>query len=657
MFVYPQDALERLEYTKVLDQIREHCLSSEGAKMVNNTPIETDLKIVEKLLRETEECRNIFERGESFPLSGFESIIEDIQWLRKEGYVLDIEAIQRIYFIVFIALSVQQYTQDEEKKKYIPLLNKIIQEINVEHELVQEIDRVIDSNGEIKHDASPGLLKISKLIKAKEREGDKVFSQEMEFFKTKGFLTDSFETLRNGRRVLTVLVEYKRKVSGIIHDESATGKTVYIEPEKLVSLNIEIYNLYAERKAEIYKIIRDLCLVLRPYADQIIKAQEILTILDFIQAKAKYAYLIKGKRPNVQLKPCLNFIQAYNPILLVKNKSIGIPIVPFNLQLLAQNKILVLSGPNAGGKSVVLKSVGLLQLMIQSGILVPVDENSVFGIYKKMMVDIGDQQSLEDDLSTYSSHLKNMKTTIENVAHDTMVLFDEFGAGTDPKIGGAMAEAVLYHINKMKCQGVITTHYSNLKFFAFKAPGLVNGSMEFDKQKLMPTYQLQVGKPGSSFAFEIARKIGLPNHVVEYAMKKSGKNENAIDEMLVSLMAEKREFEKKFVGVLEKQDKLDRLIKSYELLAADLEVKKKKIKLEAKESKTVLLYAQKQEFQKAMQQMKKLKDEDEMRQWAEELKIKQAEANEQVQQLKHEVYHQEVKKNTKPIEQGDFVKL
>ncbi|MBK9043369.1 MAG: Smr/MutS family protein [Saprospiraceae bacterium] len=657
MFVYPSDALERLEYIKVIDHIREYCLSESGSLQLQHIAIETDAHVVEKLLKETEEFRNIFERGEVFPIFGFESIFYDIEWLKKDGYVLDVEAIQRIYFVISISLAVQEFVSDEEKRKFIPLLCNIVQPMELDQTLIREIDKVFDSKGEIKPDASPELLKISKQIKSKERESDKIFLQELEFFRTKGFLTDSFESIRNGRRVLTVLSEHKRKVGGIIHDESATGKSMFIEPEKLMSINIEINNLYADRKAEIYKIIRDLCIVIRPYSEQLLTAQEILTTLDVLRAKAKYAYEIKGKRPKIQKKSCLRIKVGYNPVLYVKNRNAGIPIIPFDLVLHNNNRILILSGPNAGGKSVVLKSVGLLQLLLQSGILIPVDENSEFGIFKQIFVDIGDQQSLEDDLSTYSSHLKNMKITLEKGGADSLILFDEFGAGTDPKIGGAMAEAVLYHLNKEKCFGVITTHYSNLKFFAFKAPGIVNGSMEFDKQKLVPTYQMHVGKPGSSFAFEIARKTGLPEHIIEYAQKKSGKNEQAVDEMLISLMDEKKEFEKKFDALIDKQDKLDRLIKSYEQMTADIEVKRKKMKLEAKESAAHILYSQKHELQKAIQEVKKIKDESSLKKMVEDLKEKQKIADEQLVNLKQEVYDQEVKKQSRPIEKGDFVKM
>lgn len=657
MKIFPTDGIERLEYSKVIEQVGTYCLSDMALDYLRTYHIHTEFTSVEKVLKETEELKKMFERGGELPMSAFESVENDINLLQKAGFVLDIEAIQRIYFIVTISESLKAMALDPEKMAELPLIRQIIYSLTIEEGLVSEIDKVLDSEGNVKPDASPELLKISKQITSKEREVDKVFLQELEYFRTKGFLSDSFESLRNGRRVLTVLTEHKRKVGGIIHDESATGKTLFIEPEKTMSLNIEVHNLYAERKAEIYKVIRDLCDRIRPFADQIVEAQHVLTGLDVVRSKALYAFHTGGVRPRIQKKPCLHIVQGVNPVLKSKNKALGIPVIPFDLQMLGQNRILILSGPNAGGKSVVLKSVGLLQMMVQSGILVPVNENSLFGVFSKIFVDIGDQQSLEDDLSTYSSHLKNMKKAVDETDSETLILFDEFGAGTDPKIGGAMAESVLYYLNQAKCFGVITTHYSNLKFFAFKIPGLLNGSMEFDKQKLNPTFQLHVGKPGSSFAFEIARKTGLPEKIIDYARKKTGKNEKAIDEMLVSLMDEKKEYESKFDSLIEKQDKLDRLIKSYEVLMAEMEVKKKKLKLEVKENSAFMLHAQKQALQKAMSEIQKVKDVEKIKSLSEKIKKEEAQLSVQVQDIKEEVFKEEQKKASRPIETGDFVKM
>jgi len=657
MLLFPKDIKEKVEYQKVIERIQSECLSFESVKYFDELKIETDLKLIERLLKETEEYRKSIERGESLPLSHFENILQDVVLLRKEGYVLDIEAIQRFHLILSIAMELKKYFLDIEKVKFNPLIHQIVEAIILDHTLVAEIERVLDVEGNIKPDASPELLKISKQIKSKERECDKVFNQELEFYKAKNHLSDSYESLRNGRRVLTVGIEYRKRVPGVIHDESATGKTVFIEPEKVLALNTEIYNLYAERRAEIYKIIRTLCAFLRPYSDLLVSLQHILVKLDTIRAKAKYAHTIGAKRPNVQHNACFQIKTAYNPILLQKNMNTSEIVVPFTLELLGKNRILILSGPNAGGKSVVMKSVGLLQMMVQSGILVPVDENSVFGIFEKIFVDIGDQQSLEDDLSTYSSHLQNMRYTSEQADKKSLVLIDEFGAGTDPKIGGAIAEAILFHLFNRKCFGVITTHYSNLKFFAFKMHGIVNGSMEFDKHRLIPTYQLHIGKPGSSFAFEIAQKIGLDEKIIQYAQQKTGKNEKAIDDMLITLMDEKREYEQKFESLIEKQDRLDKLIRSYEHMNAELEVKKKKIKLEAKESASIQLHSQNQEVQKLLKEIKKTKDEEKAKIVVEKLKVQQTEMNQQLASLKEEVFVQQAETSQEPITIGSFVRM
>ena len=373
-----------------------------------------------------------------------------------------------IYNLVSIALEMVKYFQDPIKAKMCPLIHQWVSNMIIDRKLTEEIDRVLDDEGNVRPNASEELMRISKLIKSKERELDKVFNSELDSYKTKGFLIDSQESIRNGRRVLTVAVEHKRKVSGILHDESATGKTVFIEPELVITLNHDIYNLYAERRHEIYKIIRSLCDYIRPYADALLVLEHTITKIDTVRAKAKFAYRLHASKPYIQAEPIFDIKTGFNPVLVIKSENHVISVVPFDLTLRFDNRVVVLSGPNAGGKSVVLKSVGLLHMMVQSGMLVTADENSKFGIFEKIFVDIGDQQSLDDDLSTYSSHLQSMRYLTDIADEKTLVLIDEFGSGTDPKIGGAIAEAILSDINYKKVYGVVTTHYSNLKFFASK---------------------------------------------------------------------------------------------------------------------------------------------------------------------------------------------
>lgn len=657
MFLYPKDLKEKLEFNKIIDLISKECLSEMGRTYFNEIEILTDLDKIQRLVNETDEYKKAIERSEHFPISHFEAITNDVALVRKEGYVLDIESIRNIYRIVSIGIDLTNYFKDLEKAKFNPLINEIVSNIIIDKALTNEIDRVLDEEGDVRPNASEELLKISKSIKSKERELDKVFNAELESLKNKGFLVDTLESLRNGRRVLTVAVEHKRKIPGIIHDESATGKTVYIEPEQVISINHEVYNLYAERRHEIYKILRALCAFIRPYADALLVVQHILVRIDTIRAKAKFAYRINAVKPYLQQKPTFGLKTAYNPVLVIKNEATAAPVIPFDLELHGNNRILVLSGPNAGGKSVALKSVGLLQLMIQSGMLITADENSRLGIFNKIFVDIGDQQSLEDDLSTYSSHLRNMRITTEEADKNTLVLIDEFGSGTDPKIGGAIAEAILNDLNHKKVFGVITTHYSNLKFFAFKAHGIVNGSMEFDKLHLLPTFRMHIGKPGSSFAYEIAEKTGLDARIVSYAQHKTGKNEKAIDDMLISLMSEKKEYEEKLASLIDKQDRLDKLIHSYEQMNADLDIKRKKIKLQAKEQVAISVMDQNKEMQKILKEIKHSKDEEKALQASISLKKKQEEALKELESLKMEVFAKEISASQEKLVVGSHARM
>lgn len=657
MTLYPLDIKEKLEFHKIIDQIKKDCLSEMAKQYFDTIEILTDLPRIQRLLDETDEYKKSMVRNEHIPISAISSVKDDVYMLRKEGYVLDLESIQRIYNLVSVALEVVKYFQDPIKAKMCPLIYQWVGNMIIDRKLTEEIDRVLDAEGNVRPNASEELMRISKLIKSKERELDKVFNAELDTYKTKGFLIDSLESIRNGRRVLTVAVENKRRVSGIIHDESATGKTVFIEPELVITLNHEIYNLYAERRHEIYKIIRTLCDYIRPYADALLVLEHTITKLDTIRAKAKFAYRLHASKPYLQDEPTFNIKMGFNPVLIIKAEHQTISVVPFDLCLRSDSRIVVLSGPNAGGKSVVLKSCGLLHLMVQSGMLVTADENSTFGIFEKIFVDIGDQQSLDDDLSTYSSHLRSMRYLTEIADGKTLVLIDEFGSGTDPKIGGAIAEAILSDVNYKKVWGVVTTHYSNLKFFASKVPHIVNASMEFDTVKLQPTYRLNIGKPGSSFAYEIAAKIGLSDRIVEYAQRKTGKNEKAIDDLLATLMSDKKEYEDKMATILDKEDKLDKLIKSYEHINSDIDVRRKKLKLQAKEQEAIKVLETSKEVEKILREIKKSKNEEQVRQAAEALKIKHVEASKELEEIKTEVFVQENTVVTERISVGSFAKL
>lgn len=654
---YPKDIFEKVEFDKVLLLVEKALLGEKAKEYLYREKFQTELEAIQQKLDEVDQWRQATSDGNAIPLETYESLEADLPLLKKEGYVLSIDAIRRIYKIIHLAKALIEYFADHTRRKAYPLIYSIYELIEIDPDLLKEIDRVLDDQGEVRPDASPELLKIHKAIRSKERELDSVFGQSLKRYGAEGMLADTNESLRNGRRVLTVSAEHKRKVNGVIHDESATGKTVYIEPSEVMPINNAIFNLYTERKKEIYKVLRDLCAQIRPYAEELDVIESILIRLDLIRAKARVAETMDAAKPVLMDKPHFGFKKAYNPLLLLKNRSINKETIPFDLELHGANRILVLSGPNAGGKSVTMKSVGLLQMMVQFGMLIPANENSKVGIFKKIFTDIGDQQSLEDDLSTYSSRLQNMKYFLEHADKDTLVLIDEFGSGTDPKIGGAIAEAILRQLNFEKSYGVITTHYSNLKYFAFKSKGIVNGSMEFDKAELAPTYQLMVGKPGSSFAFEIAEKSGLSKKVLNYARHKTGKNEKAIDELLTNLQAEKKEVEARMEKVLSKEDKLDKMMRSYDELHKELEFRRKKLKLQLKEAKLQEISQDNRELENAIKEIKEARNLEEAKRIAKQHRDQRKKVQTEVEQLQDEVYYGDDAKVDKELKEGSYVRM
>lgn len=656
MYYYPQDFKEKLEYHKIIDLLKQECFSEVSKQYFDELELSDDIEEIDRWLSETVEYKTAIEFADTLPISYFESVAKDMPLLRKEGYVLEIEAIQRIHRIIQQGVDIVSYFQEQEKIESFPLLYEITKQIDIDTSLIKEIDRVIDEEGNVKPNASAELLRVSKMIRSKEREMDRLFADMITKYKNVGYLADTLESLRNGRRVLTVSAEFKRKINGVIHDESATGKTVYIEPQEVQQINNAIVNLYAERKQEIYKVIRDLCTRIRPYSDEIYDIEEVVIKLDTVRTKARLAITLEATKPKILNKPHFGFLTGYNPILKIKNDEENKVTVPFTLKLVGQNRIIVISGPNAGGKSITMKSVGLLQLMMQSGMLIPVDPDSEMGIFKKFFADIGDQQSIEDDLSTYSSRLKNMKNFIESADEHSLILIDEFGSGTDPKMGGAIAEAILRSLNFQKAYGVITTHYSNIKYFAFNTKGVLNGSMEFDRANISPTYVLKVGSPGSSFAFEIAEKSGLDKRILKYARHKTGKNEKAIDELLVDLQSERLELQTKMEKLMDKEEKLDRLTKTYDELHKELEFRRKKLKLEQREQKLRTVDKENKELQKVVKELRKTKDIEKAQKTLEKRKKEKTKVVEAVNELKNAVFYAD-NFDVKELKVGGYAKM
>ena len=658
MLLLPKDVLEKLEFTKVIELLVKECYGELGKEAARNLSFETDRRRIERLLTEVSEVKRSMEQNDRIPMGPYEDIEEDLKFLEIEDYVLDLEGIQRIGAILRLTQEIFEFFNANRQPIY-PVLSELIQPLQYEAGLIDEIDRVLDDHGQVRPDASPRLSKIRSSIGAKNKELDKQFRFLANDYQKKGWLTDNVESFRNGRRVLSVPAEHKRKIRGIIHDESATGKTAFIEPEPIIDINNDIFDLYNEERREIYKILKDLCTVLRPFIPQIKEYGGLLITVDVIQAKARLALDMRGQMPKVVNKPNFSMQMAFHPLLYIKNRQLGRETVPFDLVLNGKNRVLVLSGPNAGGKSITMKSVGLLQLMVQAGMLVPMDEISEMGIFHELFADIGDQQSLEDDLSTYSSRLENMRNFLEKAGPRSMIVIDEFGSGTDPQIGGAIAEAILHELNAKKIVGIITTHYSNLKIFAFKTAGLVNGSMLFDKEQLAPTYQLRVGRPGSSYAFEIAQKSGLSKEVLHYAKKRTGRNEKAVDELLVDLQQEKLELEEKLSQNKDREAQLEKLIKNYDQLHRDLEFKRKRLKLDEKELELSKAAQENRALNQLVKELRQQKDVEKASARIKELKQEQVQLTEQVEEVKKEIYEEPkfAPSKGKPVEVGEYVRL
>ncbi|MBX2840470.1 MAG: Smr/MutS family protein, partial [Flammeovirgaceae bacterium] len=469
---------------------------------------------------------------------------------------------------------------------------------------------VIDEKGVMRDNASPELSRIRQRINSEQNNLRKKLDQILRNFKSLGIAKDGVSaTIREGRMVIPIGAEYKRKVKGFIHDTSATGQTVYIEPEEVLNINNEIRELELRERQEIIKILTKLTDKVRPSVESLLKANQFLGILDFIRAKAELGIELEAIRPDANNEPGIEWYHAFHPLLYLSYKKLDKKVVPQNIRLSEENRILLISGPNAGGKSVTLKTIGLIQYMFQCGLLVPILETSKMGFYKNIFMDIGDEQSLEDDLSTYSSHLTNMKHFVLHSNHRTLCLIDEFGSGTEPQLGAAIAESILESLNYKKAQGVITTHYANLKFYADRKEGLVNGAMRYDVEHLKPLYQLEIGKPGSSFALEIAENIGLPKRIVNNARKKVGSKYINIEKLLSQLEQEKKELQDKTRDLerLESQLKVNK--DKYESLKDFQEQNKKKLLNEAKLEADRLLKSANQKIENTIRAIKENKAE------------------------------------------------
>ena len=575
-------------FDKIRELLKEKCSSSLGRDKVDEISFSTQYETILNWVNQTAEFTTILEE-EDFPSDPFYDVREGLIRIQTEGFYLSEQDLFDLRRSIETIGSIVKFFDNKSEEHYF-YLKALAKDVFTFPDLIRTIDRVLDKFGRIKDNASPELANIRRSIAIEQSAISRAISHALHQAKKDGFIDeDTKPTLREGRLVIPVPPAYKRKVRGIVHDESATGKTVFIEPEAAVEINNKIRELLSDEKKEVIKILTAISSELRPRVPEMMDSYNFLSEIDFIRAKALFAQDTDAVLPKVSNETLLDWSMVKHPILLLNNRRLGKEVVPLNIQLNKENRILIISGPNAGGKSVCLKTVGLLQYMLQCGLLVPMHASSRMGIFGKVLIDIGDEQSLENDLSTYSSHLSNMKLFVKQCDGKSLLLIDEFGSGTEPRIGGAIAEALLDHFNQKSAFGVITTHYTNLKNFAEETDGIINGAMLYDRHRMQPLFQLEIGNPGSSFAVEIARKIGLPESVIEMATQKVGEDFVNMDKYLQDVVRDKRYWEGKRQSIKQKEKRLDELTAKYEAELEEMGKQKKAIIREAKQESQHLL--------------------------------------------------------------------
>lgn len=586
---YPDNFETKTGFDKIRDLLNVNCLSQLGRDKVSEMCFSSDYEVVLDLVNQTAEFVRILQEEDDFPVSNYYDVRDCLRKIAVEGtYLTSAELFDLRRSVETIGLLVRFFNNKEEEQYYY--LKKLAGDVFVFPELLALIDRILDKFGQVKDNASPQLLEIRREMLAVQSSISRSLQGILRQVQSDGFVDkDVNPTMRDGRLVIPVSPAFKRKIKGIVHDESATGKTVFIEPEVVVEANNKIRELESRERREVIRILTSVTNEIRPRVDELFFSYEFLAQIDFIRAKALFAVQTNSVLPVTENRVVVDWYHAVHPLLFLSHQRQGKSVVPLDITLDKGDRILLISGPNAGGKSVCLKTVGLLQYMFQCGMLVPMAEGSHIGFFEKIFIDIGDEQSIENDLSTYSSHLTNMKFFVKNCNAKTILLIDEFGGGTEPQIGGAIAESLLGHFNDKQAFGVITTHYTNLKHFATETEGIVNGAMLYDRHLMQPLFRLEIGNPGSSFAIEIARKIGLPESVIAEASEKVGADYINMDKYLQDIARDKRYWETKRQNIRQKEKRIEELEAKYESELSAINAQRKEVVRQAKsESKQML---------------------------------------------------------------------
>lgn len=658
MKLFPSSAIQQLEFDKIKILLAGHCRTEYARYKAENLRIHTRKEFIEPELHQAYEYKLFFQNHLYFPDDAVINLNKELKLLSIEGSVL---AGSQFLLIKKLTASIQQIFRwfDNDRRIAFPFLALVISETYFEKTIVQLIDEVLDEDGNVKDSASEELAEIRMRLYKKRNELRRLFDRIVSRLNKQGYLAEIEESFMNGRRVLAVFAEQKRMIKGILHGESDSRRTAFIEPEETTGLNNEIFSLENEERKEVYRILQRLTSNMRSYHSLLAIYHTVLGEYDFIRAKAKLAMEYNGNMPAVHDKAFLKLVNACHPLLFIYNEKQQKPTIPVNLALDDTNRILVISGPNAGGKTVTLKTAGLLQMMLQSGLLISCSPESEFGIFKQLMIHIGDTQSLEFELSTYSSHLMNMKYFMENANGKTLFFIDELGSGSDPNLGGAFAEVIMEELAKKHAIGIVTTHYLNLKVMANKVQGIMNGAMAFDEKNLQPLYKLIVGKPGSSYTFSIAERIGLHPSLIDKARKLVDENHFSLDKLL-------NRTEQDLQQVQAERKSLDKLLKENEKLKKELEhvitcekhqqqIELLKHQNKISEEKLLYLKDMERKLKSIVIEWKKTEDKNALIKMIQSLLFKQREK--QVVEKQQKKIDKKYIETAEPVKEGDKVKM
>ncbi len=641
--IYPDNFEIKIGFDRIRQMLSDNCLSPMGKDLVNGIRFENNKEAISFKLSATYEFQQILQYDDYFPSENYFDLTASLNKIRVPGSFPEVQEVFDLKRSVETVKAIIGFFKKKEEKGY-PVLKSICGTVKFYPYVLDSADRIIDKEGKIRDNASPRLKEIRSEIVHKSIQSSRRLNSILKQAQADGIVdSDTAASVRNGRGVIPVNTYDKRKIRGLIHDQSASGKTVFIEPDEIVEINNDIVELEYEERREIVRILTSFADDIRPYIDDLLTSNDFLGEVDFIRAKAILGNQLGSVKPAISSVQGISWRRAVHPLLyLTFRKLKGRKVIPLDILLEEKNRIVLISGPNAGGKSVCLKTVGLLQYMMQCGLTIPVGEGSESGIFNDIFIDIGDEQSIENDLSTYSSHLISMKYFVKNASERSLILIDEFGTGTEPMLGGSIAEAILGEFNKSGSYGVITTHYTNLKHFASLTNGIINGAMLFDNNLMQPLFQLSIGKPGSSFAFEIARKIGLPEEILKIASEKAGIKNINYDRNLRDIARDKRYWETKRQNIRQHEKRLEELLEQYEKEISGAKNLRKEIISKAKTEAESMLSETNRMIENTIRQIKESQ--------AEKDKTKEA-------RLKLDEFRQTVAEETKPADTASEEKV